>query len=238
MKSTHIGQVMHPFLAHGIEHLQKTRAKAKSADAVFGVNFCILVAASCFLEGSFECVLRGMAYHRKRQLGKLQPAATSERRDLNLYIKRLSKDISDRITETTGAAAYDSLFETLSGEPLSKLAAVAPLWEGITILFNYRNVLAHGREIWALREEGAKIPGGSRETFKGGYKKVEDYLIKRKLAKANFLQDGTSEQFLSNEVADHFWGLAKKVPAAISESFKGELRDICELAISDPSPLR
>ncbi|OGL45479.1 MAG: hypothetical protein A2161_14790 [Candidatus Schekmanbacteria bacterium RBG_13_48_7] len=56
---------------------------------------------------------------------------------------------------------------------------------------------------------------------------MEDYLRKVGLLKGCF-PDGASEyMFLTDNIADHFWGMAKQVPAAVISSLPKGLSEVC-----------
>ena len=136
---------------------------------------------------------------------------------MNFFFNRLEEDLSHRIS-TANAAGYDELFLLLTGQKLSKLRTVKPLWEGLTVLFQLRNVLGHGREVMAqhvVEYEGAT----KEEVFSGGYRKAEDYLRKKKLLDKKFTDAPSEYIFLSDAMADHFWGIAQQVPKVVMRSF-------------------
>lgn len=99
------------------------------------------------------------------------------------------------------------------------------------MLFNFRNVLGHGREVLARHVAGAAVSGGFREDFSGSYRVVEDYLRKEKLVTRRFVQAHSEFVFLSDPIADHFFGLATSLPEAVLSSLPEEEEGPCRKAL-------
>jgi hypothetical protein len=106
------------------------------------------------------------------------------------------------------------------------------LWEGVTVLFSFRNVLAHGREVMAFQFKGGAVPGGFREEFAGSYRAVEDYLHKKKLLTRKFVDAHEEHLFLSGQIADHFAQLARSLPEAVISSLSAEEQASCRVALN------
>ena len=123
------------------------------------------------------------------------------------------------------------MFALIAGQRLSDLMGVKPLWEGITVLFNFRNVLGHGREVSARQYAGGFIPGGFKEEFTGSYRVVEDYLRKKHLLSRKFVDAHSEFLYLASDIADHFWQLARALPNAAIASLPDGERDACRLAL-------
>jgi hypothetical protein len=207
-----------PCIKDTLEYLSKKRTERVSDSVKAGLNFSIILGSACYLEGVFEALLRAILTCRRVEFNRVHAKELDSERAVNLYFNRLEEDTSERISKSTGAAAYDEMFELLFGEPMSSLIKVEPLWEGVTILFNFRNVLGHGRRVFARKFEGLSIPGGFREDFRGSYRAVESYLLKKRLTNKRFIDAHLDYGFLSDAIADHFSCLAKQIPSAISAS--------------------
>ncbi|HEX3374413.1 MAG TPA: hypothetical protein VHS13_09395 [Edaphobacter sp.] len=123
------------------------------------------------------------------------------------------------------------MFELLTGNGINELAKVKPLLEGITVLFHFRNVLGHGREVSATRFH-SQISSQSEE-FNGTYRKVEDYLLKTKLLKHRFVDVHSEYLFLGSEIADHFWNLVKQVPQAVVDSLSAPEAEVCSKVLEE-----
>jgi hypothetical protein len=207
-----------PIIKAALDHLQTERKDGMPAEVRAGVNFSIILGSACYLEGVLETGLKALLRLRRVIYGRMNPKNFETRRSMNLFYNRIDDDLEGRICSAMGAAGYDEMFELLTGERLSKLSQVVPLWEGITVLFQVRNVLGHDREVMA---EQIVSPTPARELFSGGYRHAEDYLRKRKLLGKKFTEAHSEYLFLSDPVADHFWELTKQVPRAVSKSLKG-----------------
>jgi len=117
------------------------------------------------------------------------------------------------------------LFELLTDQRISDNANVKSLWEGIQTLFQFRNVLAHGREISATMLSAYWIEEEWKELFSGGYKKAENYLLKNKLVDKRFVECDSTALYFNDNVADHFWELSKKIVHQISESLAEDVKE-------------
>lgn len=196
-----------------------------------GLNFSIVLGSACYLEGVLETLLRALLDCRRADYSRIEIDDFDSRRAMNTYYNRLEEDLSDRLGRSVGASAYDKMFELLAGQRLSQLKDVAPLWEGVTVLFNFRNVLGHGREVWARQFTGGSVEGGFREDFSGSYRVVEDYLRKKKLLDRRFVDAQSEYLFFSDPIADHFWALAKALPVAVASSLPDKEQNACRKAL-------
>ncbi|MFI5090860.1 MAG: hypothetical protein ACHP7P_12445 [Terriglobales bacterium] len=191
-----------------------------------GLNFSIVLGSACYLEGVLEALLKAILGYRRAEFNRTKIEDFESRRAMNVYYNRLEEDLSQRIGHSNGAQAYDEVLDLLAGQRLSQLKEVVPLWEGVTVLFNFRNVLGHGREVFASHFAGGAV-GGGKEEFAGGYRKVEDYLRKQGLLSRRFVDAPSEYLFLSDPIADHFWGLAKALPTAILCSLPPAEQNAC-----------
>ena len=210
-----IWQTIHPAL----NHIQKERRDGLPVEVRAGLNFCIILGSACYLEGVLEAGLKSFLWMRRDIYNKSRSRNINVRRSMNCWFNRVEEDMELRIRTATGAEGYNELFELLIGRQLSELEKIAPLWEGITVLFQLRNVLGHGREVKAYQIVSVTP---IEEKFQGGYRRAEDYLRKRKLINKKFTDAHSDFIFLSDAVADHFLDLVEKVPKAISQSLMGK----------------
>jgi hypothetical protein len=192
-----------------------------------GMNFCIILGSACFIEGILEAYLRAILRSRRLEFNRIEIPELELRRALNTYYHRIEHDLAERIGRSLGAQGYDEMVELLVGTRLSQLGKVAPLWEDITVLFNFRNVLAHGREVSARQFRGATVPDGFKEEFSGSYKKVEGYLQKKGLLSSRFVEAHNEYLFFADAVADHFRQLALALPDAFANSLPALERTAC-----------
>ena len=156
-----------------------------------GINFSIILAAACYVEGNFENIL----------LKNINRAgATAEPLQA-----RLLEDLRSRVTKTTGSEGYNEIFELVVGKKANELVGDAELWENIKTLFFFRNVIAHGRAIGYKLFFPPGVGGFWEEEFVGGYKKVEDFLLKKKLLDSRHIEEENDWHYFSDGVADFFW---------------------------------
>lgn len=183
-----------------------------------GINFSIIVNSACFIEGALESGLSSILSYQVRS------------KNVNdQLIIRLSEDLENRIRTTTGSTNYNSLFELLLGLKFSDLQPLTHLWEGIAILFHLRNVLAHGRAInFSMEFPGEDFPPDFNsfwnEEFKGGYKKVQDYLIKKQIVDKRFMEQSWELFFLQDDIANHFWSIALNFILGIGNALSDDVQ--------------
>jgi hypothetical protein len=222
-----------PCIQETNDYLCAQRATQSSEGITAGLNFSIILGAACFLEGVLESFLRAILDCRRQEFNRNEIADFETRRAVNSYYNRLEVDLSERIGRSIGASGYSETFELVFGEPLTSLRDIAPLWEGITVLFNFRNVLGHGRRVFAQRFRPRRPEDGATEDFSGSYRVVESYLLKTRLMNERFMDAHSEYIFLSNAIADHFWELAKQVPPAMLRSLPDPERDACRRRIEE-----
>jgi hypothetical protein len=208
-----------PCIAAAMDYIAEGRKDHVPDLVKSGLNFSILLGSACFVEGVLEALLREILNCRRVDYNRIpQVDDLATRGPVNSYYNRLEEELSRNIGRTLGSSGYDEMFALLTGRRLSRLSKVEPFWEGVTILFNFRNVLGHGREVSAKHFQGGLTPGGFREEFSGSYKKVEDYLHKKKLLARRFVEAHSEFLFLTTPIADHFWELARALPEAVMSS--------------------
>jgi hypothetical protein len=165
-----------PSIEAAVDHLSGARKAHLDESVKAGLNFSIILGAACYLEGILETLLRALLNHRRTVFNRVDIPDFETRRSVNVFYTRLEGDLSNRIGRSLGAPGYSEMFELLTGTKLSGLDQMSPLWEGVTVLFNFRNVLGHGREVSARHLSGGLVEGGEKEEFGGSYRLVEDYL--------------------------------------------------------------
>lgn len=148
------------------------------------------------------------------------------RKTTNTLFNALEEDVDQRISRATGIDAYDDLFRLVTGSQLSRRDSLKPIWEGMYVLFQFRNVLAHGREISAARLSAYWIKEPWLDQFTGGYKRAEEYLVKRKLISKGFWDSDSEHLFFSDDVADHFWCLSSDFVREVQASVDAEDRAV------------
>ncbi len=230
MMTTIYSETIWPSIFAALSYLQQQRSDKMSSKVRAGINFSIILGSACYLEGVLETALKALLAHRRTNYRRLR-GKMAEQRPMNFFYNRIEDDLEKRIRSSTGTDGYDPMFDLLIGQRLSKLPKVAPFWEGITVLFQLRNVLGHGREVIAKHVIAYWTPERGEEQFSGGYRRAEDYLQKTKLLDKKFTEAHSEYVFLSDKIADHFWDLARQMPKAVSKSLESRERRVFDKAV-------
>ena len=169
-----------------------------------GINFSIILNSACFLEGALESGLIAVL--------------ESHRNGDDPLSSRLSDEVKERVSWTTGYKKYDELFELVVGVAAHDLTEARVLWDGVKSLFTLRNVLAHGRAV----SHKLVFPSGKnarwREELTGNYKSVHGYLLQKQLIPKQIVPLDGDWFFLADSIADHFWNLATSFIVAVGNS--------------------
>jgi hypothetical protein len=203
------------FLAHESFHIfecipswiqwqTKLRSEASiSREVKAGINFSIILASACYIEGNFERVL----------LKAINAAGTPQ----DPLQSRLMSELRLRVSKTTGSDGYNEMFGVVFGKKVNELIDDPDLWEGIKTLFFFRNVIAHGRAIGYKLYFPPGVGGFWEEEFSGGYKKVEEFLFKRNLLESRHIEEEDNWHYFSDPVADFFWESAEMFTHKLNE---------------------
>ena len=204
-------------------HLISQRNGLDEKDEVrAGINLVVILNTTCFVEGALESGMKGILRQKREAFSKVDIPELETRKTVNILFNNLEKDMEMRIGRTTGIQNYDSMFELLINSKISQYDNVKPLWEGMMVLFNFRNVLAHGREVSATLVNAWNYDEEWKEFFSGGYSKAEKYLQKNELISGKFTESKLDNLYFEDKIADHFWNLSLDFLRKISESLKGE----------------
>jgi hypothetical protein len=228
-----ITEAIWPCIERSVDYLVGIRNEKLSPHVRSGINFSIVLGSACYLEGVIETLLRALLAHRRSVFNAVDISDFETRRSMNVFYNRLEEDLSTRIARSLGAEGYNEIFELFAGIRLSNLDAMKPLWEAVTVLFNFRNVLGHGRQVTARQFDGTLVEGGLKEDFSGSYRRVEDYLRKNGLLNRRFIDASSEYIFLSDNIANHFWAIAKDVPGAVIRSLPSEESEMCASILKD-----
>jgi hypothetical protein len=211
---------------------QRKALKRPEKSIRIGLNFSIILNSACFVEGVLEAGLKALLQQRRLVFNKISSIPEFyTRKTINTLFNNIEEELERRISKTTGPSNYDELFKLLIDQKLSEFEKIKPLWESIQVLFQFRNVLAHGKEISAVLVKGPKTQGSWEESFFGGYKKAEEYLVKNKLLKKRYLDRNTEDIFFTDKVADHFKNLARRFIKAISNSLSDNEKSAFDMAV-------
>jgi len=169
MKITTYNEPIWPSIKAALDVLAEKWQEEISDLAKAGLSFSLILGSACYVEGVLETFLRALLDCRRAEFNRVEINDMESRRAVNIYYRRAEESLSQDIGRATGSSGYEEMFKVLSGEPLSALGSVKPLWEGITVLFSFRNALRHGREVSARQFAGGAVPDGFREDFRGSY---------------------------------------------------------------------
>lgn len=173
------------------------------------INSSILIDLTTFSEGIIY---------------EIQSTVFFDRYDSNDEFQfRTFKYFDDKLNNSTWSN-YIETFELILGEKLSTKIE-SELWKSISMLFNFRNSLVHGKEIEIhYYEENGKLFAESPKKLKN----VFQYLKEKKLIDLTFYPNLNSVDLLNNLVVDHFFETTlefiKKLFEILPESEVGELK--------------
>jgi hypothetical protein len=184
---------------------QKTQRSnpSLSAEIRSGINFSIVLGLACYIEGYLERFLLRVVNSVNEQSVSL--------------LQRLLDDFRLKISSTTGSEGYDQLFALALGKKASEIVDDRDLWETVKVLFLFRNVIAHGRAVGYLLYFPPEVGGYWEERFSGGYKKVEDFLIKKGLLNSRHIEEADNWHYFTYKVADLFWDASIKFKKILDE---------------------
>lgn len=208
-----------------IDFLYTNRKNQKNLDDRIGINISIIINSACFLEGFLEHETKKLLSKRFDVLRKQKIDEFPLRRIKNVFIKNIETEFEYRVSRATGMEQFDSLFKILSYKDAPVGLRSFENWEGVTVLFQLRNVLAHGREVTASRVSSYLTNGLWQDEFSGGYRKAEEYLLKRKLIYKKIFENKSINHIFTNKVTDHFYSTAKQFIKYCEKNIKAELSD-------------
>ena len=220
-----IKYIRQPIWAELIKHvkfLRRQRKHAKNNKKRLSINWSIIISLACYIEGKVEYDLKGLISHRIGILGKIKIKDFYQRRSHNIFIHRIEDYLMSQTGRNTGVDNLDSIIYLLSWKNVPRKLTKFHNWEGVSILFQFRNVLAHGREISASKIIAPWLEKGFRDDFKGGYKKTEDYLCKKGITNRRVIKNNSTNHFFTNKVADHFYSITNKFVKYYTEIIKEE----------------
>jgi uncharacterized protein YutE (UPF0331/DUF86 family) len=153
---------------------------------IYTINASILIDLATFIEG-IACEMQSTIFFQRLD--------NRDKFQWNLF-----KHFDNRLNNSTWTN-YVEFFDLLLGEKLvSKIDNEK--WKAISVLFNFRNSLVHGKEIEILYEDINNEP--TVEAY-DRHKKVFEYLKEKKLIDLTFKPNLNSVNLLNNNVVDHFF---------------------------------
>jgi hypothetical protein len=116
--------------------------------------------------------------------------------------KRAMEKLGEDLAKTTGLESWSKWFDILFDVKLKQL--LAPQWEGLVVLFQTRNALAHGRgtKIKIGLDRGGKCVGVSIDG--SPYQKSIEYLIRKSVVAIPSGKAPSAGTILTPKVVSHF----------------------------------
>ena len=205
-------------------YFSRKNLQRKQKDEKIGINYSIILMCACLIEGKLESDLKELIRHRHDIFNDVEINNFYDRRINYTVINKLIDLTEDNISRTTGIGNFENLFKLLSYKRIPEKYSDYKNWEGITVLFNFRNVLAHGREISAKRILAWWTEDDWKDEFKGGYSITEKYLIKKKFIGNGIIEKQSLEYLFTNKVTDHFYSISKSFLKYHSKIVKQEMK--------------
>jgi hypothetical protein len=196
-----------------LEWLFKQR---KNKNPIYGINLSIILHSCTLIEGFIYDVL-------EEEIG------TPQVKKFKKLEERLYNELCLKLQIATWTN-YISLFELITNQKLSQLTD-NETWKGISVLFQLRNMMTHGKsiEIVIHRESENSV------TLNNKYPSIISYL-KEVGIKSPTLPVPTTP-LISNESADHFYGLTKKFIQDLHQNYlipkNGEIWDSFAIAFEE-----
>lgn len=174
------------------------------------LNMNVILSSACFVEGFMEKMAKCILGYYRLTYNEIDIPEFKLRKSMNEYFRRIEADVYQRISQCTGVDNYDLLFELLLGKSFKKNELFQPMLESIQVLFQLRNVIAHAKEVSAYSVSAYWNNNTPQEIFYGGYKKAENFLIKKGLLKEHYIGERNVECFFADAIADYFYNISQQ----------------------------
>lgn len=197
------------FLKNTRDYLLSCREQA-SEDIRIGLNYNIIVDTALILEAESEDLIHSVInQYEKVFIEFYQPDLKECNPKLAKNVRGLMGSVFPNLMEQsskkTGMEHYIKSFKMLI--PECDLTPIKPFEEGIQVLYQFRNVIAHGRAIRFEERTYYSFPDYEETKkeidFVGGYKKAQEYLIKKGLLDKPVTESHDFRALFSNEICDH-----------------------------------
>lgn len=219
------------FYSDNIDILEETRnfmilsRNEATQNVQMGLNYNIILTSVFILEGKLERLLYAVTnrYHDiyVKSMGHIDIQEDNfTEKYFRIFLNNLFDRTKSQISKNTGISHYKAMLNILI-DNYTPTQEMKGLEEGIEVLFQLRNVLAHGRAIRFDIKTYMPYPTYEVENievdFKGGYKKAEDFLYKQGLIDKKCIDTKDYHLLFSNEISDYFVDLQNKY---IDECYK------------------
>ncbi len=226
-----------PLLQESRDQLPRERSQLRQA-----LNQSIVFHSACLVEGALEQAQRSLLDKRVAYLRQAKIPNMPDRKYFHSFVKDIEESLRTRIARATGLQEQLAVLDLLTGPSFVGSKMSDSVGETVTVLFQFRNVLAHGRQINAFSSNGPATDGEWSRTFSGGYRKVEDYLHKKKMMTVRMLEpdpetddsEKAVAELFADSVSDHFWDAVITLFVDISEVLRAapELKPVFDEAVS------
>ena len=176
-----------------------------------GLNYNIIIDTALILEAESEDLLHNVINQYERLYIKYyQPDLSEADKAMADNAKKLFSSafprLKDYSSKRTGMKHYIDTFKMLI--PESDLTPLKTYDEAIQVLYQFRNVIAHGRAIRFEERTYYTYPDYENESkkeidFMGGYRKTQEYLIKKGLLAKPVTETHDFKSLFSDKICDH-----------------------------------
>ena len=193
-----------------VEFSLTSRSNTENTHIKNALNLNIILSSACYVEGYMEKTAKCALGYFRLVYNAVNIPEFELRKPMNKYFTRIEADIYQRISQGTGIDNYDKLFNLLLGKSFKQQDSFKPLLESIQVLFQLRNVLAHAKEISSYEVSAYWNNNTFEENFWGGYKKAENFLIKKGILEDKIIKMPRVERFFIDPVADYFYNISQQ----------------------------
>ncbi|MDT4375822.1 hypothetical protein RO787_21055 [Blautia coccoides] len=183
-----------------------------------GINYNIILNSAMIFEGEMEQLLHSIVtryeeiYVRDMGHGEIKENLVLSK-SFRSFVNGIFKNTMQQISKNTGYNNYKNMLIQLIDDYVIP-AEMKQFEEGIVTLFEFRNVLAHGRSLNFEIKTHLPYPTyhveNVEEDFRGGYKRTEEYLLKKKLINQKIIESENFYSILTNDVCNHFVEVQKR----------------------------
>lgn len=206
--------VIYPYYKQLIDLSKQERGKIENKKVNAALNLNIILSSACLVEGVLEDRGKLLLGYYREVFNLIKKPELELRRPMNHFYNNVEELLHKKVSQTMGLDNFATLFEMLTGKSIKQNQQIAQIYEGISTLFQFRNVIAHGRSVHAYTVD-AHFTNGVEENFFGGYKKAEIYLTKKGLLSKRFMEVESSDMYFTDEISDHFSDIAEKFICAL-----------------------
>lgn len=207
--------VIFPYYQQLIDFNKHERSKEENVTLNAALNLNIILSSACLVEGALEDKGKLLLGYYREVFNLIEKPEIELRKPMNHFYNNIEEYFHQKVSQTMGLDKFAALFETFTGKSIKQNQQISQLYEGISTLFQFRNVIAHGRAAHAYTVD-AYFTNGIEENFFGGYKKAEIYLTKKGLLSKRFMETDSSDMYFTDEISDHFSEIAEKFICALN----------------------